>query len=380
MKEFVDDVDHTELKQGWVVATCEICSKRWKIQKSLVTRTCSKVCGAKINPASSIDESKWSVVNCTCCSIEIRKRTIHVNKRNFCSRSCVSKGFAQLHQEHDVKVNKAKGTKRGLYQTINGRIMKYDSSYELRRMREYDYLLKESLESWNRSTLAIPYTDIEGKLHHCNPDFELRYTNGDIVLEEVKGQLTENELRKFDAITEYATQHGMKAKLFSLDDFQNRLEVKTKVYENDYGTFSRPTLEYVVMSMAIGLAARSTCLRKKVGVVFTDLQMQRAHCFGYNGDEAGGKNQCESLKPGQCNCIHAEINALTKNNVDITDSICFLTLSPCNVCAKVLINRRIKRVIYLEAYRNNHGIRLLQERGVEVVKYDCLIDSSSDVL
>jgi dCMP deaminase len=158
------------------------------------------------------------------------------------------------------------------------------------------------------------------------------------------------------------------------------IKIKTKSYKNDYGIFHRPIMEYIFMQMAVSLSERSTCLRKKVGVVFTDKEMQRAYCFGYNGDEIGGKNQCESLEPGKCNCIHAEINALTKNNYDITGCTCFITLTPCPVCAKVLINRRVKRVIYLETYRNTHGINLLVKNGIEVIKYDEIIDSNSDNL
>lgn len=368
----------TNLPKGWCVAKCEICNKQWKTQKSLATRTCSRKCGARINPFSSRDDSKWTMVECFECKKLFKKRKIHIrSKRFFCSRECLSSGFAKLHKTHDVKSNQALGIKRGYYKTRDDRSVKYDSSYELRRMREYDYLMNDELESWERCVLAIPYTDGQGKVRHYNPDFLLRYVDGHIVIEEVKGKMTDDDVLKFEALISYCEKlENVEARMFSHPDFQQRLEVKTKVYENDYGSFSRPVLEYVFMSMAMSLAERSTCLRKKVGVVFTDPLMQQAYCLGYNGDEIGGKNQCESLKPGACNCVHAEINALTKNNFDITGCTCFITLAPCPVCAKVLINRRVKRVVYLESYRNNRGIQLLNKRGIETIKYDKLLTAT----
>lgn len=147
---------------------------------------------------------------------------------------------------------------------------------------------------------------------------------------------------------------------------------KTRPYVNDHGTFDRPMLEYVFMNLAVNLASRSTCLRTKVGAVFTDAAMTRVFSVGYNGDAKGGKNQCDSVEVGNCGCVHAEANALTKNNVDITGCTCFLTLSPCTVCAKLLINREIGKLVYLEQYRDPAGLQLLNNRGIEIVKYDDL--------
>lgn len=149
---------------------------------------------------------------------------------------------------------------------------------------------------------------------------------------------------------------------------------KFKVYENDYGVFQRITFDSVMMRLASSLALRSTCLRRKVGVVFTDPFGLSVPCFGYNGDEKGGKNQCDSLEPGACGCTHAEINALSKSTGSVAGGTCYVTLAPCKSCARVLINREIKRVVYLNDYRNQDGIILLANRGIDVIKYDQLPD------
>jgi dCMP deaminase len=246
-------------------------------------------------------------------------------------------------------------------------------------MREYDYLL-DDLESWDRCSDVIPWVDSEGKTRHYNPDFLLVYRDGHNVVEEVKGRVTDDDVRKMAAARDWYEGKNVAYRMFCMGDFRDEPQVMTKVYTNDYGVFSRPTLEYVFMRMAYALAERSTCLRKKVGVVLTDPEMQHAYCLGYNGSERGGPNQCESLKPGKCNCVHAEMNALTKNNANITGATCFVTTSPCPVCAKLLVNRGISRVIYGEAYRNSRGIQILLDHGIEVIKYDKLVESFGDTL
>ena len=149
---------------------------------------------------------------------------------------------------------------------------------------------------------------------------------------------------------------------------------KFKIYNNDYGVFQRITFDSVMMRLASSLALRSTCLRRKVGVVFTDPFGLSVPCFGYNGDEKGGGTQCDSIEPGACGCTQAEINALSKSTGPVVGGTCYVTLAPCKSCARVLINREIKRVVYLNDYRNQDGIILLINRGIEVIKYDQLPD------
>ena len=370
---------HFEFKKGWLRKSCEVCSKTFEVRKCHNYRACSRLCGTKLNWASSKQTEKWSDVSCFTCKQLIHKLKSKVNKHNFCSRICRSQGMSILHQTHEVKSNVAKGIKQGIYTTKDDRKIKYDSSYELRRMRDFDYKLN-GIFSWERCNFSIPWVDSLGKSRSYNPDFSLIFDDGSRVIEEVKGKFDEETLLQIEAGKKFCEERGWRFQLFCRTDFGTSPEVKTKVYTNDYGSFSRPTLEYVFMTMALALAERSTCLRKKVGVVFTDSRMQHAPCLGYNGDEAGGKNQCDSLEPGKCNCIHAEINALTKNNFDISGGTCFVTLAPCSGCAKILVNRQIKRVIYYESYRNSAGIQLLQRHNIEVIKYAKLQDSFDDTL
>jgi dCMP deaminase len=65
--------------------------------------------------------------------------------------------------------------------------------------------------------------------------------------------------------------------------------------------------------------------------------------------------------------IHAEINALLKCDYNNPQTkIMYVTLSPCRMCAKAIINGGIKEVVYNEAYRDTSGLELLQSAGVKV--------------
>ena len=44
----------------------------------------------------------------------------------------------------------------------------------------------------------------------------------------------------------------------------------------------------------------------------------------------------------------------------------YLTLSPCEICAKAIINAGIAEVIYLERYEQSNGIDILKDAGITV--------------
>lgn len=131
----------------------------------------------------------------------------------------------------------------------------------------------------------------------------------------------------------------------------------------------RPHKHQAFMVFAAEMAKRATCDRLQVGAVFADAKLERILAAGYNGGHAGGPNGCDTHEPGLCGCIHAEINALTKSRDDLQGSVCFVTTSPCKMCAKVLINRGVSQVVYLNDYRTSEGIELLRSAGVVISKY-----------
>ena len=86
--------------------------------------------------------------------------------------------------------------------------------------------------------------------------------------------------------------------------------------------------------------------------------------FGYNGTPSGMDNCCEKDNATLAHVIHAECNAILKaaktgNSVD--GSTLYLTLSPCLDCSKLILQSGIKRVVYLNEYRNPQGIDFLKQ-------------------
>lgn len=83
------------------------------------------------------------------------------------------------------------------------------------------------------------------------------------------------------------------------------------------------------------------------------------------------------LKSGEkqelCRVVHAEqnaiLNALFKmNNLD--NSSIYVTKSPCMICAKIIINSKIKKVYYANKYPDENAFKILHEAGIETIYCD----------
>ena len=69
--------------------------------------------------------------------------------------------------------------------------------------------------------------------------------------------------------------------------------------------------------------------------------------------------------------LHAEANAILKtasSNHSCKGATLYLTLSPCKDCSKLTYQSGIKRVVYIEEYKDNSGLNFLREAGVEVLQ------------
>lgn len=117
------------------------------------------------------------------------------------------------------------------------------------------------------------------------------------------------------------------------------------------------------MRLARSIAERSVDPRLQVGCVIVSADDRQVLGVGYNGDEAGGANAPDSTDAGASNFVHAEVNALIKSH-GVCGSIVYITHSPCVVCARALVNERVARVVYGEAYRDTRGIEILRKSGV----------------
>lgn len=132
----------------------------------------------------------------------------------------------------------------------------------------------------------------------------------------------------------------------------------------------RISFEEIYMNLAVALSERSTCKRLKVGTVITSVDYRYVFAVGYNGNASGMQNCCDRDEIGNCGCLHSEENAIincmcTRD----TSKIVFITVNPCVMCAKRLINMGgIKKIYYKESYRLSDSIKILESTGIEVVQ------------
>ena len=121
-------------------------------------------------------------------------------------------------------------------------------------------------------------------------------------------------------------------------------------------------LDTVYMNVAREIATLSHCTRSKVGAVL--VKDGNVISFGYNGTPSGMDNCCERDNVTLPHVIHAEVNAVlkaAKTGTSVDGSTLYLTLSPCLDCSKLILQAGVKRVVYLETYRNLDGPNFLKQ-------------------
>lgn len=135
------------------------------------------------------------------------------------------------------------------------------------------------------------------------------------------------------------------------------------------------------MSMAILSSKRSKDPNTKVGACIVSMD-KKVLSVGYNGMPIGIDDkkipwgrEGEELDTKYPYVCHAELNAILNSDRNLHNSRIYVTLFPCNECAKALIQAGIKEVVYLDdKYRDtNSGIasrRLLDMAGVKIIKYE----------
>ena len=132
---------------------------------------------------------------------------------------------------------------------------------------------------------------------------------------------------------------------------------------------SRPTWDEVWMETAHTIARRSCDPRYRVGALVVTQDNTQVLSVGYNGNYKGGPNEVESETPGESGMLHAEINCLLKldyNNPK--QKVMYVTLSPCRMCCKAIVNAGISEVVYDSEYRDASGLDVLRLAGVRVRK------------
>lgn len=139
------------------------------------------------------------------------------------------------------------------------------------------------------------------------------------------------------------------------------------------------------MEMAWVISKWASCFQpnRRIGCVI--VKNKRIVTTGYNGAPAGirtcvERGECLRKKIGVesgtraelCYAVHAEQNAIiqaAKLGVNIDGSTLYCTHQPCILCAKMIVNAGIVRVVYHSGYPDEFALDIFKEAGVLVERY-----------
>ncbi len=140
---------------------------------------------------------------------------------------------------------------------------------------------------------------------------------------------------------------------------------------------TRPSADEYFLKVAAVVAERSTCRRHHIGAVA--VRDKHILATGYNGAPAGSPDCLElgclrdelGIPSGErheiCRAIHAEQNVIIQaalHGVSLEGATIYATHTPCVLCAKMLVNARIRCYISFGKYNDDNFICLFQEAGI----------------
>lgn len=139
------------------------------------------------------------------------------------------------------------------------------------------------------------------------------------------------------------------------------------------------------MDMAVSIGGWSSCYQQNRHVGAIIVKNKRVIATGYNGAPQGIKSCMEKgsclrkelgIESGTrheiCYAVHAEQNAIiqaARVGCSVEGCTLYCTHQPCVICAKIIINSGITRVVYKEGYPDDFSLKLFDEAGVKLEKY-----------
>lgn len=145
----------------------------------------------------------------------------------------------------------------------------------------------------------------------------------------------------------------------------------------------RPSWDEYFMQIVDVVKTRSTCLRRQIGAIL--VVDKHIISTGYNGAPSGLKHCGETgcmretlcIPSGErhelCRGVHAEQNAIIQaalNGASTRGSTLYVSVSPCALCAKMLINAGTKRIVFEGEYPDKIALKLLEEANIDLVKIE----------
>jgi dCMP deaminase len=144
----------------------------------------------------------------------------------------------------------------------------------------------------------------------------------------------------------------------------------------------RPDWDEYFMEIATVVAKRSTCVRRQIGAVI--VKDKRILATGYNGAPAGLPHCLElgcmrdeldipsGTRHELCRGLHSEQNAIIQAalyGISTRGATVYCTHQPCSLCAKVIINAGIMRVVYEGDYPDDFSLQMLRQAEIELTRF-----------
>lgn len=140
---------------------------------------------------------------------------------------------------------------------------------------------------------------------------------------------------------------------------------------------ARPNWDEYFAKLVVDIAARSTCTRRQFGAIIIN-DKKEIISTGYNGVVRGAQH-CEDIGcikdemsvasgmgHGICPAVHAEQNALIQAGRQSVGCTLYINGFPCKICARLIVNAGIRRVVVSGSYSDAEGLKILQDGGVEI--------------
>lgn len=144
-------------------------------------------------------------------------------------------------------------------------------------------------------------------------------------------------------------------------------------------TNKRPDWDTYFLEIVELVSKRSTCCRRAVGSGL--VRDHRILATGYNGApsklqhclDIGCLREQLKIPSGErhelCRGLHAEQNAVIQaalHGVNTKGSTLYCTNHPCVICAKMIINAGVVRIVIRDGYHDKLAAQMLKEAGISV--------------
>ena len=131
------------------------------------------------------------------------------------------------------------------------------------------------------------------------------------------------------------------------------------------------------MSIADLSSKRSKDPKTKVGACIVDPIEKHIISIGYNGLPRGMIDSKEIWESDEKHAfvVHAEANAILNTNADLHGKTVYVTMFPCNECAKLLAQKGVKKIVYkddkfLYKQSGKYALEIFKSAGIIVERYN----------